>query len=61
MPAGLSFEVFKDLTDTHGVRDRYDALPAAIKDVVSETEYAWLGADGQHRLIQDLTEPDPES
>ena len=61
MTAGLTFESFQRMADAYGVRERYEALPAAIKDVVSEKEYAWLGSEGQHRLIQDLTEPDPES
>ncbi len=59
MSGGLSFEAFKSMTDS-GVRDRYAALPEAIKEVVTEQEYAWLGAQGQHDLIQELTEPDPE-
>ena len=61
MAGGLSFESFKDMVDTYGVRDRYAALPAAVRDVVNEKEFAWLGAQGQHQLIQDLTEPEPEA
>ncbi len=40
--------------------DSYEALPEAIKAIVSEHEYAWLSAAEKIRLTQDLTEPDPE-
>ena len=60
MARGLSFEEYKDMTDTYGVRTRYDGLPAAVRDIVSEKEYAWLSAEEKHRLTQDLTEPDAE-
>lgn len=41
--------------------DGYDALPMPIQDMVTPKEYAWLSAVEKHRLIQDLTEPEPES
>lgn len=38
----------------------YEALPAAIKDVVSEHEYLWLSDAEKARLEQTETEPEPE-
>lgn len=38
----------------------YDKLPMSIRMAVSEREYAWLGAQGRARLVQDLTENDWE-
>lgn len=63
MAQGLSFEQFKAAAgpDRFGVRDRYNALPRAVTDVVSEQEYAWLSDAEKARLQQDLTEPDAEA
>lgn len=41
-------------------RNDYERLPAAIRDVVSEHEYAWLSDSEKSRLEQSETEPDPE-
>lgn len=38
----------------------YETLPAFVKMQVSPKEYAWMGAAGRARLLQDLTEPDWE-
>ena len=38
----------------------YDSLPEPIKLVVSPKEYAWLSDAEKARLVQDLTEPEPE-
>lgn len=40
--------------------DGYDVLDDSIKAIVSPKEYAWLSEAEKTRLVQDLTEPDPE-
>jgi len=63
MTQRLSLQDFRDRAapDQYVAPDTYDALPDAIKAIVSVTEYAWLSAAEKHRLTQDMTEPEPES
>jgi hypothetical protein len=59
----LSLDQFRQraMVDAYVPPDTYDALPESIKAIVSPQEYAWLSAAEKHRLVQDITEPDPES
>lgn len=63
MPLQLSLADFRARAsvDQYVPPDTYDGLPEPIKAIVSPKEYAWLSATEKHRLVQDLTEPDPES
>lgn len=60
MPDSADFRA-RASADQYTAPDTYEALPEAIKSIVSPKEYAWLSAAEKHRLTQDLTEPDPES
>lgn len=60
MPLSLADFRARATPDQYVAPDSYDALPEAIKAIVSEHEYAWLSAAEKIRLTQDLTEPDPE-
>lgn len=61
MPLSLADFRQRATVDAYVPPDTYDGLPDAIKAIVSRAEYAWLSADEKHRLVQDITEPDPES
>ena len=49
------------MVDAYVPPDGYDGLPDSIKAIVSPKEYAWRSDPEKARLVQDLTEPDPES
>ena len=40
------------------MRAEYDALPDAIKSMLSFTEYRWLSGAERAQLLQSETEPD---
>lgn len=44
-----------------GLQRRYDALPEAIKGMVTENEYRWMTEDQRQDLQADLTQPPDEA